>query len=327
MVELLRALQREREKERNAKDKYSHVNPEGLKDVFRRCGLMLTTDDYQKITLAYKDPVGFIQLQPLVGDLSPINCLSPSQMGTLRRVFPAAASTEKTASGSLEVLPPVTLSSAIDLLLGLLSPVEGADAEGNVAANNTSAALQSIYEDAAAVFTLENYPGDAVPAVDVMNYLAACLLLLPKQAGGGAAAAAMEARLATAEPLVPVPPVDPAAAAFPGGATNTQSCMIHTGVRTDRKFDRYLSEDRRDEWLRGRDERDARGMYQKHVCGYSGHLPEFRYHFGRTFHIIEEDLPQLTVPKPPQEPVTPEAFGKPMELTYSRMSVHHHKFA
>lgn len=105
------------------------------------------------------------------------------------------------------------------------------------------------------------------------------------------------------------------------------SVMIHTGVRTNRKFERYQDEDRRDEWLRGRDEKDARSMYMMHTAGYGGHLPEYRYHFGRTFHVIEEDLPMLTKPKEARPPVAPDTFGPPLVLRSSRMSEHHYRFS
>ncbi|EPY32184.1 hypothetical protein AGDE_07783 [Angomonas deanei] len=263
-------------------------------------------------------------LDPLLADVNPSINLRAAQVRTLRGVFPAAVSVSESPDGTtVEKLPPVTLNSVLDLLSSLLAP-SAEDTEG-VTENNCSAALQSVYEEAAVIFTMENYPQEQVPALDVLSFLAAFLSLLPNQTGGPDAVKMILQRLQSSAPLVQASTA--AKGANQPGATAGLSCMTHTGVRTERKFDTYRTNDRRDEWLRGRDEQDARPQYQKHVVGYGGHLPEYRYHFGRTFHVIEEDLPALTKPKEQKEAIPPDAFGKPIELKYSRQSEHHHKFA
>ncbi|CAJ1989384.1 hypothetical protein conserved [Leishmania donovani] len=307
------------------------INPEGLKVVFAQSGVLLTPDDYAAILLAYSDPVGFALADDLLEALHPCRQTPPALTQSVSEV----------ASSTLfSTLPlpcvSVTMDSARDTLSAIfaaeLSREEESAVDVRTAADQLSA-LVVAQADLQATFASTVYAeGAAVPCDDVTTFIVLTLQQHP------CLVAMMPARcssVAASLQLVPAPPplgqgaTSPLAAATASGTSGTALFSIrHTGSTTKRKFERYEEDkDRRDEWIRGREEADARPMYMRHAAGYGGHLPEYQYHFGRTFHVIEEDLPQLTKPKPPLEPVPADWYGPGVELKDSRMNAHHYRLA
>lgn len=317
------------------------INPEDLKAVFKRCGVLLAPDEHKAIVLAYSDSVGFVVVEPFFDAVCPLLSLPPAQADALTRVFPvdvtecsteSASTVQGTTSTSGEtpgsaayVLPDVTLNSVLDLCLHLFAPLEE-DAGCGEESQRISAALQVCYEEAAVAFTSEHYPKGRVPAADVLNFIAAEMML---NASLRAVLNTLQSRLSEAPRLERAP--DPVVRKTKQGKPITNPSgysMVHTGLRWERLFERYMNEDRRDEWIRGREERPAGSMYMKHACGYAGHLPEFKRHFGRTFHIIEEDLPVLTKPKAKVEEcfLRPDRYGPGKELRDNR-NAHHYQLS
>lgn len=192
--------------------------------------------------------------------------------------------------------------------------------------DSISRALQVCYEEGALIFKKENYPQDKVPAIEAMNFLAAELLLHQHSPG---ILSVLVSRLRngpeiSAAPIAVIRKTKQGKPIFnPIGYS-----MVHTGLRWQRLFERYMNEDRRDEWLRGREERNARPTYMRHTCGFAGHLPEYKRHFGRTFHVIEENLPilsKLCIPIQTCD-LRPDRFGPGRELKNNR-NVHHYRLA
>lgn len=303
----------------------SRINPEDVKAVMYSCGVLLTPDEHKSIVLAFSDSVGFVKRDPFFEAISPILRLPLDDASEIARLFPVDPVDDPSIpshgngspSNGLLATADVTLPSVLGLFMGLFEPLPG-DEERSI-----NAALQVSYEEAAVTFTQEHYPKNRVAADEVMNFIASLMLLNGHCAGF---LKTVLSRLSSSPALERAfePVVQKTRQGKPIINTSGYS-MVHKGLRWQRLFERYMNEDRRDEWLRGRDERDARGMYLKHTCGYAGHLPEFKRHFGRTFHVIEEDLPNLTVPKPVRaEPPPPDRFGTGRELRSSRNEHHYH---
>ncbi|CBZ27628.1 conserved hypothetical protein [Leishmania mexicana MHOM/GT/2001/U1103] len=307
------------------------INPEGLKLVFAQSGVLLTVDNYAAILLAYSDPVGFVLADDLLETLHPCRQAPPTL---------AQSVSEVVSSTFFSTLPlpcvAVTVDSARDALSAIFAAELAREEESAVDAPTAAdqlAALVVAQADVQATFTPTVYAeGAAVPCDDVTTFIVLTLQQHP------CLAAMMPARcnsVAASLQLVPAPPplgqgaASPLATSIASGTNGAALFSIrHTGSTTQRKFERYEEDkDRRDEWIRGREEADARPMYMRHAAGYGGHLPEYQYHFGRTFHVIEEDLPQLTKPKPPLEPVPADWYGPGVELKDSRMNAHHYRLA
>ncbi|KAK7200396.1 hypothetical protein NESM_000093700 [Novymonas esmeraldas] len=305
------------------------INPEGLKMVLAESGVLLAPEEHTAILLGYSDPVGFVLADELLAALHPCERAPPSLSQTV------AAMTDSTFFAALPTsCIAVTMDSARDVLLALFAAELSAEEE-QAAADPSSLAVAVADAEAGVrtTFTAAVYadaPG--VPCDDVTTFIVLTLQQHP------CLAAIMPGRfdsVSAALSLVPAPPTLSRAAASLAAASATRGIdgaalfsIRHMGSTTQRKFERYEADkDRRDEWIRGRPEADARSMYMRHAAGYAGHLPEFQYHFGRTFHVIEENLPQLTQPKPPLEPVPADWFGPGVELKDSRMNAHHYRFA
>ncbi|CAG9575070.1 conserved hypothetical protein [Leishmania major strain Friedlin] len=307
------------------------INPEGLKGVFAQSGVLLTSDDYAATVLAYSDPVGFVLADDLLEALHPCRQAPPALTQSVSEVV-------LSTFFSTLLLPcvAVTMDSVRDALSAVfaaeLSREEESAVDVQTAADQLSA-LVVAQADVKATFTSTVYAeGAAVPCDDVTTFIVLTLQQHP------CLSAIMPARcssVAASLRLVPAPSplgqgaASPIAASTASGTSGPALFSIrHTGSTTQRKFERYEEDkDRRDEWIRGREEADARSTYMCHAAGYGGHLPEYQYHFGRTFHVIEEDLPQLTKPKPPLEPVPADWYGPGVELKDSRMNAHHYQLA
>lgn len=261
-----------------------------------------------------------------------------------------ADSNEKLVGSTSFSLPDVSLESLCDAFICLFAPEAGEEnlnensgqqSSGSgqhmvapslsanysqVCEDNISRALQVCYEEAALIFTQENYPHGKVPAIEAMNFLAAELFL---QRNNHQVVSALISRLQKG-PAMAAAPVTVIRKTKQGKpiVNPTGYSMVHAGLRWQRLFERYMNEDRRDEWLRGREERSARPMYMRHTCGFAGHLPEYKRHFGRTFHVIEENLPILTKPRMALEEyeLRPDRFGPGRELRNTR-NAHHYRLA
>lgn len=251
-------------------------------------------------------------------------------------------------------LPDVRMESLWNVLLYLFAPEgdhqtrcnENSSSDGEVAASkpppppiaecqcsdneeendSISRALQVCYEEAALIFCHENYPQERVRAVEAINVLAAELLLHQNNFG---VLSSLLSRLERS------PVIDAALIAVVRKTKQGNPIinpigysMVHTGLRWTRLFERYMNEDRRDEWLRGREEREARPTYMKHTCGFAGHLPEYKRHFGRTFHTIEENLLVLSKPRgtPCECCLRPDRFG-PGRILKDNRNAHHYRLA
>lgn len=255
------------------------------------------------------------------------------------------------SSSSSFTLPDVSLESLCNILLYLFAPEgvqqaqnEGSScSDGEVAAlkpppmaeyqlndneedDSISRALQVCYEEAALIFYHENYPQGRVGAVVAMNFLAAELLLHQDN---------FRVRSTLLSRLERGPVIDAALITVIRKTKQgnliinpTGYSMVHAGLRWKRLYERYMNEDRRDEWLRGREEREARPNYMKHTCGFAGHLPEYKRHFGRTFHTIEEDLPVLSKPRGNSCEccLRPDRFG-PGRILKDTRNAHHYRLA
>lgn len=290
----------------------ARINPEDLKSVFQRCGVLLVPDEHRALVLAFCDSVGFVVLEPFFEAVSPASFLPSADAQAITQLFPidtveaAAEHDESAVRTSSIVLPDVTLESVCMLLVHLFAPC-GYDPESTVEHScseeerRLNEGLQVCYEEGAVCFTEENYPSKRIPVMDVLQFLAAEMLLYRQHFSE--IMSIFLSRLSEAPLLERAP--DPIKhfkkTKTKKGKTivnTTGYSMVHVGCQWTRLFERYMDEDRRDEWLRGREEREAGSMYLRHTCGYSGHLPEYKRRFGRTFHVIEESLPILTKPKP-----------------------------
>ncbi|KAG5503205.1 hypothetical protein GH5_04268 [Leishmania sp. Ghana 2012 LV757] len=307
------------------------INPEGLKVVLAQSGVLLTPDNYAAILLAYSDPVSSVLADDLLAELHPCRQAPPALVQFVSEVV---------SSTFFAALPQpcaaVTIDSARDALSALflaeLSSEEASVADAQAAEAQLSA-LAAAQADVQATFTPVVYAGAAaVPCDDVTTFIVLILqqhpcleAVLPARCKSVAA----DLELVPSPPLCGVSVTSREVTSTTSGIDGTALFSIrHKGSTAQRKFERYEADkDRRDEWIRGREEADARSMYMRHAAGYGGHLPEFQYHFGRTFHVIEEDLPQLTKSKPPLEPVPADWYGPGVVLKDSRMNAHHYRFA
>lgn len=318
------------------------INPEGLKGVFAQAGVLFSSDEFKSILVAFSDPVGFVLAEDLLAALhpcrrAPLSVIRSATAAVAESLFadlPMSTGTsgEKTQN---EDFAAVAVDSVCDAFRSVFDPAlteAEVAAQEEVEASSTAAcaaALASLHADVEATFTDTIYPEGAVPAEDVVAFV---VLALQQHA---VVSSILFARLRDATPLTAAPSPSVAglrAATTAGGASAFDGSKLfsihHTGVTTQRKFEYYGDNvDRRDEWVRGRRESDARPAYQRHAVGYGGHLPEYQYRFGRTFHVIEEDLPQLTKPKPPLEPIPADWYGEGVELKDSRMNAHHYRLA
>jgi hypothetical protein len=320
------------------------INPEGLKSVFAQSGVLFSPEEYRTLLIAYSDAVGFVLAEDLLADLhpcrhAPLEVIHTSTSAVAEGLFSElpilpghAASVGDNGSGSNADFSAVTVDSVRATLSVVFDPVLSNEEEAAPHAAD-SAALASLQAGAEATFLTEVYAHGAVPAEDVVAFVVLALQQYPQ------VAPVVVNRLLQAPPLTVAPPPSSRNAAGGSVATTRDEkgsgldgsalfSIRHNGDRTQRKFEYYRdSDDRRDEWIHGRREADARPNYMRHAVGYGGHLPEYQYRFGRTFHVIEEDLPQLTKPKAPLEPVPPDWYGKGVELKDSRMNAHHYRLA
>ncbi|KAG5502789.1 hypothetical protein JKF63_04557 [Porcisia hertigi] len=312
---------------------HTRINPEGLKVVFAESGILLSSENYTEILLAYSDSVGFVLADDLLAALHPNRHIPPALAQNVSEVF---------SSTFFAALPQscrfVTLESARDVLSAIFAvQLSSEEAEGDAVSAHTTAAqisaLTRAQADVQASFTPNVYgEAAAVPCDDVTTLVGLILHQHP------CLASMVSARFKSVASLMPLVPAsspssqDDASRAPTSTISSIDGSALfsirHTGSTTRRKFERYEEDkDRRDEWIHGREEADARSMYMRHAAGYGGHLPEYQYRFGRTFHVIEEDLPQLTKPKPPLEPVPADWYGHGVVLKDSRMNAHHYRFA
>lgn len=330
------------------KQHYQRTNPEDLKGACRACGALLEPDEYRLLRVAYSDPVGFVLTDPFLSAVCPIGQVPPGLARALLSALP-----QPTMADGAMVLPDLSLSSVLAALAAVFSPEAAADAKAAEFNAESSA-------EALRCFSTETYPTRRVPGVAFANFIAAELLLLHGNAGVSnaeltAMVSAVEGRLAASAGRIEVAPQPTVQQKLKAAAANTalgraglpprevidaalenhdprssiaDYRMTHIDVaRPAGKFEYYMDQDRRDEWLRGREERDAAPAYMRHTVGYAGHLPEFRYHFGRAFHVIEENLPALTQPKAPLEPVAADAYGPGRKLRTTQMTEHHFTFS
>ncbi|KPA79467.1 hypothetical protein ABB37_05301 [Leptomonas pyrrhocoris] len=323
------------------------VNPEGLKTVLAQSGVLLSPEEYRSILIAYRDAVGFVLAEDLLADLHPcrrvpldlIHACTGAVADGLFLDLPMVESKASAANNDVRDLdfPAVTVGSVCAALTAVFDPALSDEEAAPLAADPSSAAacvsaLTSLQAGVEATFIEAVYPDGAVPAEDVVAFVVLSLQQHPH------VSAIAFARLRQAKSLTAAPPPADAAATssrragitsvFAGIDGATLFSIRHSGVTTQRKFEYYSDNaDRRDEWMLGRREADARSGYLRHTVGYGGHLPEYQYRFGRTFHVIEEDLPQLTKPKAPLEPVPADWYGEGVELKDSRMNAHHYRFA
>lgn len=304
---------------------YGRINPEGLKEVLRSSGVLLLSTEYRSLLEAYSDMVGFLIADDLLTVLHPLFWIkSTAQMEAAVAQVSTLFPSEEAAAGA-PVKTVVTVESAAAALEVLFASTPGADAD-------TETAMDIARADVESSLTAANFPTGAVPKDDIVALVALliqqhpCLAAIIHDRSGDAAP--MTAAVVTVDAMATTKSSTMAKSVTCGPLAGSTFRVSYKGCSTHRKFERYEEDkDRRDEWIRGRDERDARPMYLRHTVGYAGHLPEYQYHFGRTFHVIEENLPQLTQPKPPLEPVPPEWYGPGRELRGNRMTAHSHRFA
>ncbi|AIN98925.1 hypothetical protein LPMP_250610 [Leishmania panamensis] len=306
------------------------INPEGLKVVLAQSGVLLTPENHAAILLAYSDPVGFVLADDLLAALDPCR---QAPLALVQAVSEVVSSTLFAASPLPRMA--VTTDSVRDALSAIFAVELSSEEENAVDAQTAAARLSALVAaqaDVQATFTPTVYAGEgAVQCGDVATFIVLILQQHP------CLVEMMPERCSSVAAVLQLVPANfsfsrgagSAAVSADSGIDSTALFSIrHTGSTARRKFERYEeNKDRRDEWIRGRDEADARPMYMRHTAGYGGHLPEYQYHFGRTFHVIEEDLPQLTKSKPPLEPVPPDWYGPGVELKGSRMNAHHYRFA
>ncbi|KAG5476925.1 hypothetical protein LSCM1_05258 [Leishmania martiniquensis] len=307
---------------------HRQINPEGLKVVFAQSGVLLTSDNCAAILQAYSDPVGSVLADDLLAALHPCRHAPSSLVQSVSEVL---------LSTLFAKLPhpcgAVTMDSAREVLSAIFLAELSCEEKSVMDAQTAEAQLSTLEFAQAAVqatFTPAVYTeAAAVPCDDVMAFI---VLILQQHPCLEAMLRARCNSVAAGLELVPAPPFCSGGAASlvaGSGIDGTALFSIrHEGSTVPRKFERYEADkDRRDEWIHGREEVDARPLYMRHAAGYGGHLPEYQYHFGRTFHVIEEDLPQLTKPKPPLESVPADWYGPGVVLKDSRMNAHHYQFA
>ncbi|CCW70878.1 unnamed protein product [Phytomonas sp. Hart1] len=304
------------------------INPECLRTVLKRCGVLLNPADYRLLLRAYGDAVGFVLVEELVEALSPLRRLPLAVFHQIQSAL--------RIDGGREVAA-ITLDSLIGAFLpALLGPLEAtanpgiANRDGSVgggAENALEEILRADFTEAERCFAASKFPDGVVPLRTVWLYVSGLLLMTlhdpPTSDEDAALGSILLDRLdyisrATSSLLVS------SEASLSDRAPDATGTL---GSRRERKFERYDERDRLDEWRIGREERGARDGYLRHVVGYAGHLPSFKTHFGRTFHVIEEDLPKLTQPRPPKPPLPLDAYGPAIKLQYNRMSEHHFKFS
>ncbi|GET89149.1 hypothetical protein, conserved [Leishmania tarentolae] len=307
------------------------INPEGLKAVCAESGVLLTSENYAAIFLAYSDPVGFVLADDLLEALHPCRQTPPALLKFVSEVM---------LSTLFSTLPLSCVALTVDsvrdafsaIFAASLSREEERAVDAQTAADQLSA-LVVAQADVQATFTPIVYTeGSAVPRDDVTTFIGLILQQHPCLSALIQARCNSVASFLQLLPALASPSQGEASPLAASMATSTNDSALfsihHVGSTTKRKFERYEeNKDRRDEWIRGREEAGARPMYMRHTAGYGGHLPEYQYHFGRTFHVIEEDLPQLTKPKPPLEPVPADWHGPGVVLNDSRMNLHHYRLA
>lgn len=325
------------------------INPEGLKGVFSQSGVLFSPDEYRSILVAYSDAVGFVLAEDLLADLhpcrhAPLDVIHASTRAVAEGLFadlPVAEATDAAggaSQGEADFLA-VTVDGVCAALRAVFDPSLSEEEEAKEASTSSSSscatALASLQAGVDATFITALYPDSAVPAEDVVAFVVLALHQHPSVASLvltrlGQAPALKAALPSSSRGAIQIGSTASIASATQSGALDGSALfrIRHRGVTTQRKFEYYSDNvDRRDEWMRGRREADARPVYMRHAVGYGGHLPGYQYHFGRTFHVIEEDLPQLTQPKAPLEPVPADWYGAGVELKDSRMNAHHYQLA
>ncbi|RNF18677.1 uncharacterized protein Tco025E_04373 [Trypanosoma conorhini] len=276
------------------------VNPVLFKSIMGKSGVLLTPDEYRNLRTAYSDEGGFL-VDDFVALVCPLRSLGAREAGILRDMC-AGATRATTATFALNDL--------VHTLEDALSSSEAAADESGDAAPIFASALMELQ----LVFNRSRYPKGFVPPLDVMNAFAAILL---NSAGAGEpllkCLAAVRLSPATSSPASPALTLSPAATV--------------DATRQPRGYDYYTDRDNRDEWIRGREEAPPRPMYQRHLPGYQGHLPTYSSKFGRSFHPIEESMPELSRPKAQLEPVPADRYGPAVELRGTWVNRHHFKLA
>ncbi|KAH8619072.1 hypothetical protein ERJ75_000216300 [Trypanosoma vivax] len=294
-LELERSLYRGSVEDFNISTDKRRVNPVSAKAIMSNCGVLLTSDEYKVLCTAYSDAAGFL-VDEFLSPVCPLGHLTESD----RRMLEAMVEECNNDQG---LIPLEQLVSALEVGLTDNDP-QGAPETPFIA--STLMELQTAFSEV-------RYPNGMVPTRDVMNFFASVLL------NAVDADDVLIGRIAKVK-LSPLrAPEKESTSAFPTGLT--------VAARQERGFDYYLECDRKDEWLRGRKEAPAGPMYKRFLPGYTGHLPTFRSKFGRSFHPIEESLPQLTQPKRQLEPMPTDRYGPGVELKVNRMNRHSFKLA
>ncbi|EAN99704.1 hypothetical protein C3747_9g140 [Trypanosoma cruzi] len=273
------------------------VNPVLFKSIMNKSGVLLTPDEYRNLRTAYSDEGGFL-VDDFIALVCPLKSLGDREAGILRNMCGDIISA---------VIPTIALADLMHTLEEALLP-------GDVAACEATPFFASTMTELKMIFTPLRYPKAFVPPQDVMNAFAAILLNSPE------AGEPLLKCLATVR-LPPAPPSPPP----------SEMPFFFTGTRTapwqKRGYEYYTDRDNRDEWIRGREEAPPRPMYQRHLPGYQGHLPTYKSKFGRSFHPIEESVPELSRPKEEQGPVAADRYGPAVELKGSWLTRHNFKLA
>ncbi|ESL05437.1 hypothetical protein TRSC58_06915 [Trypanosoma rangeli SC58] len=264
-------------------------------------GVLLTPDEYRNLRTAYSDEGGFL-VDTFLELVCPLRSLGAREADILR---------DMCADGMDAATSTFALDDVVQTLENALSPGDAAAAGES---DGAAPFFASVLMELQMVFTPLRYPKGFVPPQDVMNAFAAILL---NSAGAGES---LLKCLAT----VRLPP------ASLSPATLEQSLHVtapNNASRQPRGYDYYTDRDNRDEWIRGREEAPPRPMYQRHLPGYGGHLPTYISKFGRSFHPIEESMPELSRPKAQPGPVPADRYGPAVELKGTRLNRHHFKLA
>ncbi|KAH9586501.1 hypothetical protein LSM04_006450 [Trypanosoma melophagium] len=304
-----------------SKDK-RRVNPVAFKSIMQQCGVLLTPEEHRTLRTAYSDEGGFL-VDDFLYLVSPLRSLDESQISLLQSISPGVVGD---GVGDASLIDLKELRRAFEDVLrceNVSKPKTDRVEELENAVAAVSPLFTSTLLEMRMVFTPSRYPKALVPARDVGNFCAAIVL----NSGGDGMSVLQQVAKVQLQPAAST-----AAAGRTQETTNTYSadCMgsSQQDKRPERGYDYYTDRDNRDEWIRGREESEARPMYLRHLPGYSGHLPTFKSKCGRSFHVIEESMPDLTQPKKQQPgPLPADSYGPGVELKGNPMNRHNFKFS
>ncbi|ORC91811.1 uncharacterized protein TM35_000054070 [Trypanosoma theileri] len=303
-----------------SKDK-RRVNPVGFKSIMQQSGILLTPDEHRNLRTAYSDEGGFL-VDEFLDLVCPLRNLNESQINLLRSMCPAVVGI---GIGNTSMIELNELLHAFEdaLIVEDVTKAKTETKEETESAIATASLFESALLEMRMVFTSSRYPKGLVPARDVGNFCAAIVL------NGGNNGMTVLQQLAKVRLQL--------ASTSNDAANRTQTTDTYDvdplqssqqNKRQDRGYDYYTERDNRDEWIRGREEAAAGPMYLRHLPGYSGHLPTFKSKYGRSFHPIEESMPQLTQEKKTQPgPLPADHYGPGVELKGNPMNRHNFKFS